>query len=87
VRYGYRKIRVLLNREGWPVGEYLVYGLYQEEGLALKKPPNQAWSLDFVADELQDGRRFRCLTMVDVYTRERLAIEAGQSLNATDSEL
>ena len=25
VRYGYRKIRVLLNREGWNVGKYLVY--------------------------------------------------------------
>jgi len=34
VRYGYRKIRVLLNREGWDVGKYLVY---KEEGLALKK--------------------------------------------------
>jgi putative transposase len=27
VRYGYRKIRVLLNREGWDVGKYLVYRL------------------------------------------------------------
>jgi putative transposase len=103
VRYGYRKIRVLLNREGWQVGKYLVYRLYQEEGLALKKrpqrkrkavrqreerfvatAPNQAWSLDFVADQLQDGRRFRCLTMVDVYTRESPAIEAGQSLKGED---
>ena len=28
VRYGYRKIHVLLNREGWDVGKYLVYRLY-----------------------------------------------------------
>ena len=34
VRYGYRKIRVLLNREGWNVSRYLAYRLYQEEGLA-----------------------------------------------------
>jgi hypothetical protein len=39
VRYWYRKIRVLLNREGWDVGKHLVYRLYKEEGLALKKPP------------------------------------------------
>ena len=26
VRYGYRKIRVLLNREGWNVSRYLAYG-------------------------------------------------------------
>ena len=35
VRYGYRKIRVLLNREGWKVGKYLVERLYREEGLTL----------------------------------------------------
>ena len=36
VRYGYRKIRVLLNREGWNVSRYLAYRLYREEGLALR---------------------------------------------------
>ena len=99
VRYGYRKIRVLLKREGWKVGKKLVYRLYREEGLTLRyKPrrrrcaaanrrergqataPNQVWSLDFVADQLADGRRFRALTVVDVFTRESLAIELGQSL-------
>jgi putative transposase len=37
VRDGYHKIRVLLNREGWDVGKYLVYRLYTEEGLTLKR--------------------------------------------------
>jgi len=36
VRYGYRKIRVLLNREGWAMGKKLVYRLYREEGLMLR---------------------------------------------------
>jgi hypothetical protein len=42
VRYGYRKIRALLNGEGWNVGKYLVCRLYKEEGLTLKKmrPPS-----------------------------------------------
>jgi putative transposase len=103
VRYGYRKILALLNREGWKVGRYLVYRLYREEGLTLRqrrrrrrrvaihrrerqKPtgPNQVWSLDFVADQLADGRRFRALTVVDVFTRESLAIEVGQSLKGED---
>jgi putative transposase len=30
------------------------------------------WSLDFVADQLADGRRFRALTIMDVFTRESL---------------
>ena len=51
-----------------------------------RKPtgPNQVWSLDFVADQLADGRRFRALTVVDVFTPESLAIEAGQSLKGED---
>jgi len=41
---------------------------------------NQTWSLDFVADQLADGRRFRALPVVDVFTRESLAIEVGQKV-------
>jgi len=103
IRYGYRKLRVLLMREGWKVGKKLVYRLYREEGLGLRarpkrrrmvcehtrqKPratgPNEVWSLDFVADQLSDGRRFRALTVVDVYTRECLAIEVGRGLKGHD---
>ena len=42
------------------------------------------WSLDLVADQLADGRQFRALTVVDVFTRESLAIEVGQSLKGED---
>ena len=103
VRYGYRMIRVLWNREGWKVGKDLVYRLYKEEGLGLRKRPagrrravvhrqerfkptgpNQVWAMDFVSDQLCDGRRFRSLTVVDIYTRESLAIEADQSLRGED---
>ena len=42
VRYGYRKIQVLLNREGWKVGKKRVYRLYREEGLTLRqRTPNE----------------------------------------------
>lgn len=37
-----------------------------------------------MADQLQDGRRFRCLTIIDVFTREGIAIEVGQSLRGED---
>ena len=46
--------------------------------------PNQAWSLDFVTDQLADGRRFRAWTVMDVHTPESLAIEPGQSLKGQD---
>ena len=40
VSYGYRRLRVLLQREGWPVNHKRVYRLYSQEGLMLrtKKP-------------------------------------------------
>jgi putative transposase len=99
IRYGYRRVHILLKREGWPVGRNVIYRLYREEGLALrtKRPrrckmvvhrqarcrprrPNEAWSLDFVHDRLGNGEKFRALTVVDVYSREALAIEVGQRL-------
>jgi putative transposase len=43
--------------------------------------PNERWSLDFVSDQLTDGRRFRVLTVVDGCTRECLALVADTSLS------
>jgi len=40
--------------------------------------------MDFVADQLVNGTRFRALTIVDVYTREALAITVGQKLKGED---
>lgn len=101
VRYGYRRIQVLLHREGWMAGKTLIYRVYREERLQLRsklpkrrkmvvtrrdvyvpKRPNQAWAMDFVSDQLTNGERFRALTIVDVFTRESLAIEVGRSLRA-----
>jgi putative transposase len=45
---------------------------------------NQVWSMDFVADQLAAERRFRSLTVVDIYTRECLAIESEQRLKGED---
>jgi len=81
------------------VNAKLVFRLYGEEGLTMRrKPPkrrrsakrrvdrpevhrpNECWSMDFMADQLFSGRRFRILTLVDNFTRESLATRAGQRL-------
>lgn len=49
--------------------------------LALPHGPNQRWSLDFVHDQLSDGRRFRILAIVDDFTRECLVLVADASLS------
>jgi putative transposase len=49
-------------------------------------PPTQAnerWGMDFIHDACVGGRRFRCLTMVDEYTRECPVIAVDTSLPAT----
>jgi len=45
---------------------------------------DERWSMDFVHDQLHDGRRLRVLTVVDQYTREALATEARRSFSAHD---
>jgi putative transposase len=103
VRYGYRRLHVLLKREGWQVNHKLIYRMYLEEGLQVRtKTPkrkrscqvrgdrpaaakaNENWSMDFMADQLFDGRRFRLLTLVDNFSRESLAIRVGQRLTGDD---
>jgi len=103
VRYGYRRVQVLLRREGWRVNHKRTYRIYCQEGLHLrrKRPRrhvtgsrrmvrpeanriNACWSMDFVADSLFDGRRFRALTIVDNFSRECLTIEAGQSITGAE---
>ena len=46
VRYGYRRLHILLQREGWPVNHKRTYRLYKEEGLSIRsKVPKRkrAW--------------------------------------------
>jgi putative transposase len=50
----------------------------------LPKPtaPNQVWSIDFVWDWVQSGRKLKMLTVVDDFTHECLAIEADSGIRA-----
>ena len=98
-RFGYRRLHVMLKREGFVVNHKRLFRLYREEPLTVRRRggrkralgtrrpietpllPNQRWSLDFVSDQLTDGRRFRILAIVDDCTRECLALAADSSLS------
>ena len=98
-RFGYRRLHVLLRREGEIVNKKRVQRIYREERLTVRlrggrkravgtrrpiETPlkvNQRWSLDFVSDQMTDGRRFRILTVIDNCTRECLALVADTSLS------
>ena len=97
-RFGYRRLTVLLRREGWTVNHKRVYRLYRQEGLEVRRRKrkrmgaverqalaipirqNERWSMDFVADALTDGRRFRSLNIVDDFNRECLAAQVDTSI-------
>ena len=99
VRFGYRRIHVLLRREGWSINHKRVYRLYCEDGLNLRKRRtkrhkcaarvpladmpgalNECWAMDFVSDQLYNGRRFRVLTLIDLYSRECLALHVEKNI-------
>jgi putative transposase len=98
-RLGYRRLGLLLEREGVRMNEKKLFRLYRDEGLSVRRRrgrkratgtrapmaipqgPNQRWSLDFVSDALDWGRRFRVLAVVDDFTREALALVVDTSLS------
>lgn len=41
------------------------------------RAPNHVWAHDFVFDACADGQLIKCLTVVDEFTRECLAIDVG----------
>ena len=51
-----------------------------KQPLCVPTGPNQVWSIDFMSDNLIDGRKFRLFNVIDDFNRESLAIEADTSL-------
>ena len=98
-RFGFRRLAVLLRRDGLLVNIKRVLRVYREANLQVRKrirrrvalgrgnpavavaTMNERWSLDFVHDSLESGRRIRTLNIVDDFTRECLAIEVDTSLS------
>jgi putative transposase len=58
-------------------------GLVERKPLPKPAAANISWSMDFVSDGLADGRRLRCLNVVDDCTRECVAIEVDTSITGS----
>ena len=100
-RFGSRRIRVFLAREGLQIGKERCSRLWSQAGLQVPakkkrrraiasaaprpKMPDQrntVWSYDFVYDACANGQTIKCLTVVDEYTRECLAIDVAGSIRS-----
>ncbi|MEO8187304.1 MAG: IS3 family transposase [Burkholderiaceae bacterium] len=99
-RYGYRRIRIFLQRQGHRLGWQRTYRLWRAAGLQLprRRPrrriahsrprplpatgANFMWAYDFVFDACASGQQIKCLTVVDEFTRECLAIDVAGSIRS-----
>ena len=52
------------------------------EPLTVPEAINQMWSMDFMHDQLSDGRSYRLFNVIDDFNREGLAIDVDLSLPA-----
>jgi putative transposase len=99
-RFGYRRIRVFLQRDGIAIGKERCCRLWAKAGLHVPKKrgrkragtpcrplaptaKNSVWSYDFVYDACANGQTLKCLTVVDEYTRECLAIDVNGAIRSS----
>jgi len=99
-RYGYRRIRIFLKRDGQVMGTDRTHRLWRQAGLqvprrrprrrgAVNRPRrlpaasvNHVWAYDFVFDTCANGQTLKCLTIVDEWTRECLAIDVAGGIRS-----
>jgi putative transposase len=78
----HKRVERLYGEEGLAVRRRSRKRLAREGRGAAPAPtrPGERWGLDFVSDALAGGRRLRLLCVLDLFTREALAIEVDVSL-------
>ena len=100
-RFGSRRIRIFLARDGIRVGRDRSARIWAAAGLQVpaKKPrkryrthrpqpfaataPNEVWAYDFVFDGCGNGQKLKCLTLIDEFTKESLAIDVAGTIRST----
>ena len=98
-RYGYRRIRIFLRREGHVMSTDRTHRLWRQAGLQVprRRPrrrvatgrprplsptaQNHVWAYDFVFDTCANRQTLKCLTVVDEWTRECLAIDVAGGID------
>jgi putative transposase len=98
-RYGYRRVRIFLRREGMAMSPGRAERLWRKAKLQLPQkrprkraasrprplPPmaaNHVWAYDFVFDACANRQSLKCLTIVDEFTHESLAIDVAGSIRS-----
>lgn len=100
-RFGARRIRIFLEREGFEMSKNRCSRIWSEAGLQVPakrkrrrarvdmiarphtpEQGNWVWSYDFVFDACANGQKLKCLTVIDEYTKECLAIDVAGAIRS-----
>ena len=94
-RFGYRRLHVILRRDGHVLNRKRTPRLYREEGLSVRRRRSRKRAIGTRAplvteamanarwsvDFVQDGRRFRILNVIDDVTKKSLAAVVDTSVS------
>lgn len=79
--WNHKRVKRVYKKLGMSRRRKIKKRIANPEKTALLQPivPNLTWSLDFMQDTLESGRKFRTLNIIDDYNREALAVEVDYS--------
>ena len=85
-KVGQRRVRRIYREEGLAVRRRRRRRLKPvvRRPMELPSRPVERWSMDFVHDQLSDGRIIRVFAVIDDFTRECVAMKVGTSLCSSD---
>jgi putative transposase len=84
LQWNHKRVRRVYRKLGMARRKKMKRRIPNPEKTNLLQPikPNLTWSMDFMEDRLENGRKVRILNILDDYNREALAIEVDYSFPA-----